>query len=286
MNESLHKSSLPPLLLLCLILAAGCAGTKPVLPEEENLPEPAGHLVFIGLDGWGGAYTQRANMPTVKRMMAEGASTLKMQCVMPSSSRPNWTALFCGTPPENQNAEPFPSIFTLVKNSGKVSVFFYEWTELQKICPDEIVEKRTINSDLESARLIADYITETKPAFTAVVFNEPDHTGFWGCRRYYNKLAELDVFIGIIEQALKDAGIHDDTVFMLSSDHGGVVWGHGGNTPRQRRIPLVIYGGIIKEGYVIPAQRSICDIAPTMAAILGLEVPPEWTGRLLTGVFK
>ena len=122
-----------------------------------------------------------------------------------------------------------------------------------------------------------------------MVFDEPDATGHskrWGSAAYYAKLAELDSFIGKIEQAVKDAGIHDSTVFILSSDHGGVLWGHGFRSSRQRRIPMVVYGSNIKEGYVIPSPLSICDIAPTMAAILGLEVPPEWTGQVLTGIFK
>ena len=119
-----------------------------------------------------------------------------------------------------------------------------------------------------------------------MVFNEPDHTGFWGCPSYYAKLAELDGFIAIIEQAVRDAGIYDNTIFILSADHGGTIWGHGSNIPRHRRIPLIIYGNNIKEGFVIPARRSICDIAPTMAVILGLEIPAEWTGLPLLGIFK
>ena len=169
------------------------------------------------------------------------------------------------------------------------SVFFYEWHELQNICPEDITEKKTILSDIESAGLVAGYIIENKPVFTAVVFNEPDSVGHnkrWGSAAYYDKLTELDSFIAVLEQAVKDAGIYDNTVFVLSSDHGGSLWGHGFNTRRQRRIPLIIFGSNIKEGYVIPAPGRIYDIAPTMAAILGLEVPVEWTGQIISGVFR
>ena len=280
------------LLCFCLFLAAGCVGTKP-LPVEESLPEyvPVRHLVFIGLDGWGGAYVSGADMPTVERMIARGASSMDMRCVMPSNSLPNWTALFSSAPPEQQNSGRIPSIFSLFKNDEQETraVFFYEWGELQKIFPAEIIERRPIRSNPESVKVVADYIAEKKPAFTAVVMNEPDSTGHdkrWGSAAYNAKLTELDGFIEIIEQAVKDAGIYDSTVFMLSADHGGILWGHGFNSSRQRRIPMVIYGSNIKEGFVIPSPLTICDIAPTMAAILGLEVPPEWTGQLLTGIFK
>jgi len=302
-KKLIKKYSMYILLIFFLSLIVGCAGVKSKVQEEKSLTEyvSAQHVVFIGLDGWGGAYVSGANMPTVKKMMAGGASSLDGRSVMPSTSRPNWMAIFTGTSPEklkiasgetqSYSPEQFPSIFTLVKNSNpeKGSVFFYEWDELQKLAPEETIEKRTISSDLESAKSIAAHIVESKPFFTVVAFNEPDSTGHskrWGSKAYHNRLTELDGFIGIIEQAVKDAGVYDNTMFILASDHGGALWGHGYNITSHRRIPLVIYGRNIKEGFTIPSPLSICDIAPTMAAILGLKVPPEWTGRVLTEIFK
>ena len=287
------KIVLQILLIFCLSVTEGCASTEPALAPEESLPAyiPAKHLILIGFDGWGGAYVSKSDMPTVKRMMAAGASSLYVKCVKPSNSLPNWTALFHGTAPENQRTEPIPSIFTLVNNSnpdGK-TVLFYEWNGLRDIIPDETIEKRKFRSDSESASLAADFIIKEKPVFAAIIFNEPDSTGHskrWGSADYSAKLAELDGFVAIIEQAAKDAGIYDSAVFVLSADHGGVLWGHGFNGSRQRRIPLVIYGSNIKEGYAIPKDRSICDIAPTMAAILGLEIPSGWTGQPIPGIFK
>ena len=234
-------------------------------------------------------------MTSIMRNRFKGSQILNRMIkpvnVKPSTSMPNWSALFSGTAPENQNVYPFPSIFTLAKNSEEESksVIFHEWEELQSIFPAEMIETRIICSDIESALLIADYIAEEKPFFTAVVMNEPDSIGHkkrWGSAAYYARLAELDSLIGIMVQATKNAGIYDSTVFVLSSDHGGVFWGHGFNSSRQRRIPLIIYGSGIKEGYAIPAKHSICDIAPTMAAILGLEIPSEWTGQPIQGIFR
>jgi len=295
--------------LACIILLTflfGCASAKsaetPLMPgsadfSAENVHAPwerspgftaARRLVFIGLDGWGGAYVSKAKMPTVKRMMAGGSWTLKARCIMPSYSLPNWTALFSGTPPEKRNSANFPTIFTLVRESGPGNkpAFFYEWDSLRNICTDEEAEKINIASDRESALKIASYIEENKPVFTAVVFNQPDEVGFWGGKEYYAKLAEMDSYISIIEEAVRNAGIYDDTVFVLSADHGGVLFGHGFNTPRQRKIPLVIFGRGIKGNYEIRPRSSIIDIAPTMAAILGLQASPEWTGKILTEVFK
>jgi len=292
--KKLFIKTLQVLAVLYFFIAVSCKGVEPaeIMLSVAEMPgsfTPAQHLVFIGLDGWGGAFMSRANMPTVKRMMAQGVSSLNIRCIMPSISWPNWSALFSGASPEDQNIDPFPTIFTLVNEQRSRPALFYEWNDLQNICSDETAEKIRILSDLESAQRAAVYIMENKPVFTAVVFNEPDSVGHnkgWGTRAYYTKLNELDSYMAIIEQAVKDAGIYDNTVFVLSSDHGGLLWGHGFNMVSHRRIPLVVYGSIIREGFVIPGSGSICDIAPTMAAILGLDIPGEWTGRPILGVFK
>jgi len=277
--------------VIIIFFIAGCASIKHESKLKKIPPDfvPAKHLVFIGLDGWGGAYVSKANMPTVKRMMSNGAWCLTALNVLPGQSWPNWTSLFCGAPPEKRGKKEFPSIFTLVENNGQKSAFFYEWTELGKICSDSAAEKQEIFTNLESAQKIAASIKEQKPFFTAVVFNEPDATGHarrWGSVDYYAKLAQIDGFIAIIEQAVKDAEIYDDTIFVLSADHGGSMYWHESNTPIKRNIPLIVFGDGIKEGFKIISTVNIYDIAPTMAALMGMEIPPEWTGRLLHEIFK
>jgi len=269
----------------------GCANTK-YIRQAKKIPQdfvPAKHLVFIGLDGWGAAYVSKAKMPTVKRMIAKGAYSLNALNVMPSESWVNWTSLFYGTPPERRSRKNFPSIFTIIENNEQTSVLFYEWAELEKLCPDSAAEKQEIVSDVESAKKIASYITEHKPVFTAVVFNEPDATGhvkMWGSSAYYAKLAELDSFIAIIEQAVKDAGIYDNTIFVLSADHGGSLYFHESDTPVKRKIPFIVFGAGIKEGFKIATPINIYDTAPTMAALLGLDIPSIWSGRIVHEIFK
>jgi len=272
---------------------AGCASTKPSSPAESFPPDfvPVKHMVFIGLDGWGGSYVPKAKMPTVKRMMSGGAWTLDARCIMPSISWPNWSSLFYGAPPEQRDKEDFTSIFTVLINNGQAEkiVFFYEWEELLKLTSVESIEKQKVYSDVESAEKIAAYVKEQKPVFTAISFDEPDHTGhtkYWGSRAYYAKLQEMDNLIAIIEQAYKDAGIYDSTVFVLSADHGGSFDTHVLNFPVNRKIPMIFYGCGIKEGFIMAPRTNNYNITPTMAALLGMEVPPEWTGRILYEIFK
>jgi len=292
------KHIFPVFLFLALVIffTKSCTSTEQVLQPVQpgEVPKnfvPVKHLVFIGLDGWGGIFVPKANMPTVKHMMYRGAWTIDAQSVMPSTSWPNWSSLFCGAPPEQRIAENFPSIFTLIKKNKQTEkqVLFYEWAELDKICSNETAEKIEISSNIESVKKIAAYIIEQKPFFTAVAFDDPDHAGHtkgWGSKAYYSRLKELDSLIAIIEQAVKSAGIYDDTVFVLSADHGGSGFGHGFDSPNHRKIPMIFYGNGIKKGFRILTPIDIYDITPTMAALLGLNIPPEWTGRIIHEIFK
>jgi len=251
----------------------------------------AKHLVFIGFDGWASAYMDKSDMPFVQQMINNGSSSMDVTNVRPSTSWPNWSALFHGTPISNQTSDNFPSIITIIKDSNEQAdiVFFHEWGSLENIYSNDDIKGFRIKSDIESANEIADYIKENKPLLSIIVFNEPDsicHRKGWGSKIYNDTMEMLDNLVGIIKQAVIDAGMYDNTVFVLSSDHGGFVKSHQLNVARNRKIPLVIYGKGIKNGFKIPFSAGIYDIAPTMAAILGLDIPVLWTGHSIFEIFE
>lgn len=281
-------------------------GELPFDAEQQNI-----HVVLIGLDGWGAHYLPKAEMPTVRRMISEGSSTLKAQCVLPTYSWPNWSSMFLGAPPEvhgyidNENDKPFfagpvrdqfgffPTIFAVLKSRQFESSVFYEWDRIGFLCPPQAAETIEHIADLsanpKAVERVALYITEHRPAFTVIIFNEPDSIGHakrHGSPEYYATLKRLDAYIACIEQAVQDGGFYEETVFILTSDHGGLFWGHGTNTPSQRTIPLILYGKNIRQGFVIPGKVNIYDIAPTIAAIFEVDAPQVWTGRTLKEIFN
>jgi len=248
-------------------------------PPVSNI-RSAEHLFFIGFDGWSGSHMSKANMPTVNYMMENGASGMEVKNILPSTSLPNWMAMF-------NAGEDHPSIFTITEETD--TAFFFEWGEMNNIYSVDNEDFFIIDSSSESALKVASYIRENKPALCVIVFIEPDtvgHKSGWGTKKYYNKLNELDGYISIIRQAVFDAGIYDNSVFVLSSDHGGYFFGHQVNVKKNRKVPFVAYGKGIKKGYNIANPVNITDIAPTMALMLGLEIPQQWTGTPISEIFE
>jgi predicted AlkP superfamily pyrophosphatase or phosphodiesterase len=302
--------------LLAAVLSCVTNTTITTTCVYTGLPQNGGaenkHVILIGLDGWGAYSLPKADMPVVKRMMREGSYTLKALSVLPSNSAPNWSSMVMGAPPRvtgypgyrsvtdryrsvTDRYGLFPTIFAALKAQRPESTigFFFEWEELDRLCPAEIADHKERIPDLSNnsnaVEAIGDYIKTKKPTLTMIVFDEPDHTGHsagHGTKAYYEKLRQLDRFIGVIEEAVRAAGIYDETVFVLSADHGGILWGHGGFTLRERRIPLIFSGGTIKRGHVISQPVHIYDSAPAVASILGIDPPSVWKGRAIREIFN
>ena len=114
--------------------------------------DKAKHVVFIGLDGWGAYSLPKADMPNVKKLMEDGAYTLKKRSALPSSSAINWASMFMGAGPElhgytewgsktpelpsrvlNKNGI-FPTVFQLLRDArpeAEIGVFYgYVMTRL------------------------------------------------------------------------------------------------------------------------------------------------------------
>ena len=103
---------------------------------------------------------------------------------------------------------------------------------------------------------------------------------------YYKKIHELDGYIGEIMQAVKDAGMWDETIFIVTADHGGINKGHGGKTMAEMETPFIIYGKNIKKGFQFDESMMQFDCASTIAYIFGLKQPQAWIGRPMKQVFK
>lgn len=234
-------------------------------------------------------YVPKANMPNLKKLITEGSSGMDVYNILPPVSYSNWSALFTGIPFNKQEKNNSPSILAIIKNADKSISFFYEWSGMKDIGGKDNIDSIHIDSDYESTLKIAEHIRENKPVFTSIVYSEPDNTGHeksYGSKSYYKKLELLDSFIEIIIQSAMDAGIYNDTVFIISSDHGGLLFEHQVNLKSIRKIPLVFFGKSIKKGHKILFPAMIHDIAPTMAVILGLDVPSVWTGIPLWEIFE
>lgn len=274
----------------------------------------AKHVVLIGLDGWGAYSVEKAEMPNVKRLMAEGSYTLKKRSVLPSSSAVNWASMYMGAGPElhgytewgskvpelpsrvTNDHGIFPTVFSLLREAAPEAEIgtIYEWDGIRYVVDTlamsyekHVTDKPEVSR--ATARYAAEYIKRARPALLNIVFDEPDHVGHekgHDTADYYRKLAELDGYVGQILQAIDEAGIREETIVIVTADHGGIEKGHGGKTMMEMETPFIIQGKGIKRGYEFQKSMMQFDCAATIAYIFGLEQPQVWIGRPMTQVFE
>ena len=109
-------------------------------------------------------------------------------------------------------------------------------------------------------------------------------------KAYQNEVRFVDAQLAGFIQWLKDEDLYDNTLIVLTSNHGEAFyehgdWGHGTSLhAEQTHIPIVVklYGNELAGTRVPWLVRSI-DIVPTVAAELGLSAETAWSGTELMG---
>jgi len=143
---------------------------------------------------------------------------------------------------------------------------------------------------------IKQHAKDDKPFFMYVAFLKlhqpnnpaPEWKGKSRQGNYLDSLMELDSNSGQIVQALRDAGIEQNTIVVWTTDNGPWIdaWPDAGYTPFRGmkgtgfeggwRVPGIMWApGRIPGGRVLHGMMSHMDVWPTLAAMVGLKPPPR-----------
>ena len=106
---------------------------------------------------------------------------------------------------------------------------------------------------------------------------------------YYAMVTAVDDQVGRILGELDELGLRDNTIVIVSSDHGDMLGSHGTRLKRKPweesiRVPGIVRHPGAPAGRETDALFSHVDIAPTLLSLCGLPVPPEMQGASLAPV--
>ena len=101
----------------------------------------------------------------------------------------------------------------------------------------------------------------------------------------------MDDWVGRIVDDLKASGRYDDTLIVLTADHGDGFWEHGfishSNLPFEElvHVPLIVkMPGSAGAGRRVEDLVGMIDIAPTLIEFVGSSVPPDMEGESFLSV--
>ena len=273
------------------------------------------HVVIIGIDGWAASEFNAEEMPFCASLKEKGAWTLDKRCVIPTASAINWMTLFSGVQPEYHGYSKWnscrpdfdpawtdsrgevPTIFHLLRSQKPESNIMctYGWDVIASLVDstamDSLVHfEMSAEGDSLEVEYVNAYFKEHKPTLSLVYFANLDHNGHqfgWKSPEYHSYMTWMDEMVRRVVEGIREAGMEDDTVVVLTTDHGGYGKAHGGQYYNEvLKTPLFIWGKGIKKGCEITAPTIQMDITATVAEILDVKTPAHWTGRVLEEIFE
>ena len=105
---------------------------------------------------------------------------------------------------------------------------------------------------------------------------------------YFGEIEAWDAGIGALLDELEKAGEKDNTLIVISGDHGAPGFPHGKCNLYGfgTNVCLSIVGPGVKGGRIVDDFVSLTDLAPTFLEAAGLSAPEAMTGRSLWNVLK
>ncbi|SRR6056297_407948 len=105
---------------------------------------------------------------------------------------------------------------------------------------------------------------------------------------YFGEIAAWDAGIGVLLAELEKSGERDNTLIVISGDHGAPGFPHGKCNLYGfgTGVALAISGPGVQGGRVVDDFVNLPDLAPTFLEAAGSEVPAVMTGRSLWPVLK
>ena len=108
---------------------------------------------------------------------------------------------------------------------------------------------------------------------------------------YYAHIAALDDCVGDLMGTLRETGIERDTIFVFTSDHGDMLYSHGGRNKQQPwdesiRVPFLLrYPALLgNQAKTIDVPINTPDIMPTLLSLSGIAIPKTVQGSDFSAV--
>ena len=280
----------------------GEAHAVPAPPPDASKDAPKiKHVLIISEDGMRADAVEKLHLKWHDILRSHGVWAAHALTIRDASTLPAHASMLSGVLPRTHgltwnNWRPdkgyiqAPTIFNWAQEAGLTTAFFTGKPKLRHIVPPGTVGvyERPGYLCKSVAEEAAQYLTTEKPALAFVHFSDPDEAGHakgWMSAAQMKAISNSDRCLGTIYEALEKAGLLEDTLIIVSADHGGHNRVHSGATLIDRAIPWIACGPGVKSGVTLEDQVSTVDTAATALYALGLKVPPSMVGKPRLDIF-
>ncbi|HEX3696739.1 MAG TPA: alkaline phosphatase [Polyangia bacterium] len=282
------------------IAATAAAATVPA--ARANLAKGAiRHVIIVSEDGLRPDALMDVHPPVHEAIMHKGSWSLVAQTIRHASTLPSHAAMLSGFDMKEHGLswnswQPqrgyilVPTIFDAASKAGDKAAAFVGKRKLEHIAHPGSVDvfsrpgffcKKVVE---EATR----YFVDKRPQVEFIHFSDPDERGHavgWMSDPQMDAIRHTDRCLGTLVDAVTAAGLDDQTLFILSADHGGHGRNHSGAIKEDRLIPWIAWGPGVRPNHRIRTPISTVDTAATALWALGYPGPPGMLGRPVLEAF-
>lgn len=294
-------------LLVAVVLVAGLELAGAAHPPRVK------HVFIVSFDQGNAELLRTNNLPTVHQMVAGGAHTWEAYTIVPSITLPSHTSMLTGVGIQkhqitwndyqpNLGLVQVPTIFSLAKERGLTTTMFVGKEKFKHLklpgTVDTFVWPQPNDDATAVAQAFAAEFGQLKPNLCFIHFRDPDSvghaTGAYSPEKI-QALKQCDAALQTIKDAVAAAGVLDQSVFILTADHGShdsknklgkTVGAHGDARPEDVTIPWIAWGQGVKKDFTITAAVVQYDTAATALWLLNVPLPESFWGRPVTSAFQ
>ena len=273
--------------------------TPPAAGEALGKPS-TGRVVIVLIDALRYDTSMNASiMPTLDKLRSEGAQAM-MHSQVPSFSEPGYTTILTGAWPWLNDGPAFnldygkiptwtqDNLFSAAHRAGlKTAISGYYWFE--ELVPQADVDLSFYTpgedrkADVDVVNAVLPWLKDNKAQLTLIHIDQVDYAGHHeGGPRSKNWTDAAKRSDDLLAQIVSTLNLQKDTLLVIS-DHGQIdAGGHGGQDPICLKEPFVLVGAGVKPGNY--GDVNMVDVAPTLAALLGVNLPASSMGEVRTGM--
>lgn len=301
-----HTASALALLIALLACPCGMPAAEPAVPRAKQ-------VFIVSIDQGNADLIDQLDLPTIDRLAAEGAHAAEAFTIVPSVTLPSHASMVTGVGIQKHQVtwngyEPdrgpvkVPTIFTLAKAQGLTTAMYVAKEKLKQLDQpgslDAFVRPHPRDDARAVANAFAEQVATLKPNLCLIHFRDPDSEGHRHGAYSPEKIQALkdcDAALGVILQAITDAGLMDTSVVIVTADHGGhdtrnadgeMVGTHGGPQSEDVLIPWIIWGNGVREQATLERTVLQYDTAATALWLLDVPVPDHFWGRPVKEAFE
>ena len=257
--------------------------------------EKNGKVLLVMVDGMRPDSLTESGEGFLQSLLPQSTFSLDARSVMPSLTLPCHASIFYGVSPERHGitdntwhpfARPLEGVYETVHSAGKKTAAFIVWEHLRDLGRPGSLDHmeftrmtkpytNMIEQEARLAKAAASYIQEEEPDFVFFYIGSTDECGHrcgWMSPEYLGCISAAQTCLRKLA-----ASLPKQYSIIVTADHGGHGLHHGSDDILDMRVPMLYYGPAFEKGVEI-TNASILDIAPTVAAVLGLEANEEWVG--------